>query len=113
MIVDDFDDLELFASLPHCIHGSILFTTRSKVIASFHPAAVGVQVTPITKDKALALVLSSLIPGEEVAGQTVQESLELVGALEYWPLAISHSGMAMRVMDITLSQFLELSRWQH
>jgi hypothetical protein len=102
----DSDAFDLLKYLPQCSHGKLLFTTRSKT-AGFRLTG-GVVVVPIPTmepDEAQRLLQVKLDHTDDVLRQ---DCFNLVKALEYLPLPISHAASYIREMDITPSQYLRV-----
>jgi hypothetical protein len=134
MVVDNADDLSLFfrdasksyaasgssAStpdlpvlsefLPQSRNGSILFTSRDGDLAYrlAHADTSIIKIKPMDECDALALVQKKLgsVAGEE------KEATELIRALDFMPLAITHAAAFIRLRDprMSLSRYVEQVR---
>ncbi|KAG9230834.1 P-loop containing nucleoside triphosphate hydrolase protein [Amylocarpus encephaloides] len=121
MIVDNVDDLRtlkgetsqvdmasfnLLKYLPQCDHGKLLFTSRSRT-AALRITGGGMVVKLPLMDVSEAQQLLQVRLDEDNS-QASQDYLELVKALEYLPLAISHAASYIREMSITPARYLRL-----
>lgn len=132
MILDNLDDHELFHTnaaqgqgpsnpatrplldyIPRIINGSVIMTSRSQDIArQFVQDSSLIQVEPMEKSEATELLMRKIAFSEEEFSQQNQQSLELVGELEYMPLAIIQAAAYIkhRASRCSVSQYLEMFR---
>jgi hypothetical protein len=105
--IDDTDSSDLLDYLPQCMHGKLLFTTRSKeaVMALTGSGAI-VEVPAMDADEAQKLLRGKLDDDHDDTFK--QDCLDLVMALEYLPLPISHAASYIREMDSTLAKYLRM-----
>lgn len=119
MIVDNVDDLKslkgeaveaidagesgfnLLKYLPQCAHGKLLFTTRNKT-AALKLTGNGPVVFIPSMDASEAQELLRVRLKDDASPRTAQDCLDLVKALEYLPLAVTHAASYIREMvDMT------------
>ena len=107
---DDADDFNLLQYLPQCSHGKMIFTTRSKT-AALRLTGSGAIVQVPTMDAREAQQLLHVKLDDDAA--TKQDCLDLVKALEYLPLPISHAASYIRQMQITPAKYLRMFNDDH
>jgi tetratricopeptide (TPR) repeat protein len=125
MIVDNVDDIkslkgqaanntdagesgfDLLKYLPQCSHGKLLFTTRSKT-AALRLTGNGSVIEIPSMDANEAQELLRVRLKDDNSTTTAQDCLDLVKALEYLPLAVSHAASYIREMDITPARYLRM-----
>jgi len=119
MVVDNADDEKSFfhekmrngkkpsQSIPHCSHGSLLFTTRTSDMGVDFAAPAGpIMIPALDPEEGLQLVKEGLqkrSPPEEAA-------LDLLAELEYIPLAITQAVAFIIKRRTTISKYLEQYR---
>ncbi|KAL7913986.1 hypothetical protein GGI35DRAFT_475827 [Trichoderma velutinum] len=123
MIIDNFDDIELFFPqpksnvldaqqqgdklaryIPDCGHGSILITTRNKQVGvKFDQGSPLIEVTKMTGDEAHQLVQSIL--KTEVSTDDV---FLLASKLEHLPLALAQATSFIQENAISISDYIQL-----
>jgi hypothetical protein len=103
--IDDTDSTDLLDYLPQCTHGKLLFTTRSKEAAmALTGSGAIVEVPAMDADEAQKLLRGKLDDDHDDALK--QDCLDLVMALEYLPLPISHAASYIRERDSTPAKYL-------
>jgi len=125
MIIDNVDDIkslkgqavtnsesgdfvfDLLKYLPQCSNGRLLFTTRSKT-AALRLTGSGsiIEIPPMDAKEAQELLRVRLKDDRSLT--MAQDCLDLVYALEYLPLAVSHAASYIREMDITPARYLRM-----
>src|SRR5580658_11015434 len=116
MIVDNVDDANVFFRaktgtgmtlleyIPQSSIGSILYTTRNRDIA------IDLTIEPI-RVPVMSLVEARVLLDEKIRGESTEEAqAELLGELEYLPLAITQAVAFMMKRNQTISQYLDLYR---
>jgi tetratricopeptide (TPR) repeat protein len=102
---DEADDFNLLQYLPQCGHGKLIFTTRSKIAAlRLTGGGAIVQIPTMDANEAQQLLQGKLDDDDA----TKQDCFDLVKALEYLPLPISHAASYIREMDITPARYLRM-----
>ncbi|KAE9371963.1 hypothetical protein N431DRAFT_456722 [Stipitochalara longipes BDJ] len=105
--IDENDSSDLLDYLPQCTHGKLLFTTRSKEAAlALTGSGSIVEVPAMDADEAQKLLRGKL--DDDNDDTLKQDCLELVMALEYLPLPISHAASYIREMDSTPAKYLRM-----
>jgi tetratricopeptide (TPR) repeat protein len=105
--IDETDSSDLLDYLPQCTHGRLLFTTRSKEAAlALTGTGAIVEVPAMDANEAQKLLRGKLDDDNDEAVK--QDCLDLVMALEYLPLPISHAASYIREMDSTPAKYLRM-----
>jgi tetratricopeptide (TPR) repeat protein len=107
LIVDNADDIDivdgLLPFLPRSNTGAVVFTTRAGEVA--HAVARGdvIRLQNPSKDEALEILKRALWQAEDCEG-----AVELLGKLEYLPLAITQAAGYLNVNNMPIPEYLQL-----
>lgn len=105
LIFDNADDLTLIQEyLPQIGQGSVLLTTRASAVGSL---AASLEVGKMSPMEGVQLLLHRTQRSESASDEAVNEAINIVIALDYFPLALDQAGAYIGETRCSLVDYLQ------